>query len=121
MDDQQSILYQKLIQSIQTRPGSTPPSLRKALTDHVIQTDLTENSHFPPEGEISPDLQTYVTKVRKHAYKVTDEDVEQLKQAGYSEEAIFEITLSTALGAGTKSFLQGMAAIEGASNETTHS
>jgi alkylhydroperoxidase family enzyme len=38
--------------------------------------------------------------VRECAYKVTDEDVQALKDAGYSEDVIFEQTVSVAVAAG---------------------
>ncbi|HEV2755342.1 MAG TPA: hypothetical protein VG318_06150 [Actinomycetota bacterium] len=44
--------------------------------------------------------QAYTEKVRRHAYKVVDRDVEELKSAGWSEDEIFELTIATALGAG---------------------
>jgi hypothetical protein len=51
-------------------------------------------------GESVPgEASTYVDKVRHHAYKVTDEDVDALRSAGWTEEAIFELTVSAALGA----------------------
>ena len=50
-------------------------------------------------GEVPAALMTYLDKVALHAYKVIDEDVERLKEAGYSEDAIFEATLAAALGA----------------------
>jgi hypothetical protein len=37
--------------------------------------------------------------VRRHAYKVTDADVDALHTAGWSDDAIFELTVATALGA----------------------
>lgn len=117
--EQQDQLYQQLIRSVQTSPGSTTPSLRKALTEYVEQADFAGEFPFTPESGLPSDLQTYVTKVRRHAYKVTDEDIERLRRAGYNEEAIFEITLSTALGAGTRCLMQGMAALKGASDATT--
>lgn len=115
--EQQDLLYQRLIHSIQTSPGSTSPSLREALVEYAQQANLA--SRFAPESGLPPDLQAYVTKVCVHAYKVTDEDIEQLRGAGYNEEAIFEITLSTALGAGTRCLTRGMAALEGVSDATT--
>ncbi|MFN8491473.1 MAG: hypothetical protein U0350_28000 [Caldilineaceae bacterium] len=53
-------------------------------------------------------IQPYVDKVTKYAYKVTDEDIEQLKAAGYSEDAIFEITISATLGASSACFERGL-------------
>jgi alkylhydroperoxidase family enzyme len=41
----------------------------------------------------------YVDKVHRHAYKVTDDDVERLREADYSEDQIFELTVAAAYGA----------------------
>ena len=51
-------------------------------------------------SDVPPVAQAYADKVRRHAYKVVDRDVEELKAAGWSEDAIFELTVATALGAG---------------------
>jgi alkylhydroperoxidase family enzyme len=40
--------------------------------------------------------------VHRHAYRVVDADVEALRDAGWSEEAIFELTIAAALGAGLR-------------------
>jgi alkylhydroperoxidase family enzyme len=48
-----------------------------------------------------------------HAYKVTDADIETLRKAGYSEDVIFELTLSAALGAGITRFDRGIAMLKG--------
>ena len=53
-----------------------------------------------PERPAPPELARYLAKVRLHAYKVTDADVEELKGAGFTEEEIFEHTVSTAVAAG---------------------
>lgn len=44
-------------------------------------------------------LQSYLQKVALSAYKITDDDIQQLKIAGYAEDEIFELTLSATLGA----------------------
>ena len=51
------------------------------------------------EREAPPEFAQYLEKVRLHAYKVTDADVERLKAAGFSEDEIFEQTVSTAAAA----------------------
>jgi alkylhydroperoxidase family enzyme len=53
-----------------------------------------------PDREAPSELAPYLDKVRKHAYKVTDDDIRALKDAGYSEDAIFEATVSVAAAAG---------------------
>ena len=55
-----------------------------------------------PDREAPPDLARYLDKVRTDAYAVTDEDVQALKDAGYSEDVIFEQTVSVAVAAGLK-------------------
>ena len=51
-------------------------------------------------GEGVPEVAAaYVEKVREHAYKVVDDDVAALKKAGWSDDQIFEVTVSAALGA----------------------
>jgi alkylhydroperoxidase family enzyme len=43
-----------------------------------------------------------------HAYKVTDVDINQLKVAGYSEDELYELTISAALGAGLARLNRGL-------------
>jgi alkylhydroperoxidase family enzyme len=76
----------------------------RALRDHVAEAP----------GQLSPVVrvaalsgaavpaaaQAYTDKVRRHAYKVTDRDVEDLRAAQWSEDQIFELTVAAALGAG---------------------
>lgn len=65
------------------------------------------------DGELAEDLRSYVTKVRLHAYRVTDEDVDALSVAGYTEDQIFELTISAALGAGRERLEAALAALSG--------
>jgi alkylhydroperoxidase family enzyme len=53
-----------------------------------------------PDREAPPELASYLDKVRRSAYKVTDEDIQALRDAGYSEDVIFEQTVSVAVAAG---------------------
>jgi alkylhydroperoxidase family enzyme len=46
--------------------------------------------------------------VRRNAYEVTDEDIQALKDAGYSEDVIFEQTVSVAVAAGLKRVEAGL-------------
>jgi alkylhydroperoxidase family enzyme len=53
-----------------------------------------------PDREAPPDFAPYLDKVRRNAYKVTDADIRALRDAGYSEDAVFEETVSVAVAAG---------------------
>ena len=53
-----------------------------------------------PDRRAPADFAGYLDKVRRAAYTVTDADVQSLKDAGHSEDEIFEQTVSTAVSAG---------------------
>ena len=83
----------------------------------MILSELTRNpGNWEPFEELQisslPELVSYVKKIALHAYKTTDEDIEVLLKAGYSEDAIFEITLSGALGAGMARLERGLAVLK---------
>ena len=64
-----------------------------------------------PDRPVPPELAPYLEKVRLHAYKVTDRDVEELKAAGFSEDEIFEHTVAAATAAGLARLEAGLAVL----------
>jgi alkylhydroperoxidase family enzyme len=61
-----------------------------------------------PDRGAPAELSGYLEKVRLHAYKITDGDVDRLKAAGFSEEEIFEHTVSAAVAAGLERLDAGL-------------
>jgi alkylhydroperoxidase family enzyme len=61
-----------------------------------------------PERAAPPELASYLEKVLLHAYEVTDRDVDELKAAGFSEDEIFEHTVSAAVAAGLERLDAGL-------------
>jgi len=61
-----------------------------------LRANVAATSPAPAE------MATYLEKVRLHAYKVTDADVQALKDAGYSEDEIFEQTVAVAISEGLR-------------------
>jgi alkylhydroperoxidase family enzyme len=61
-----------------------------------------------PDREAPPDFAPYLDKVRSNAYKVTDQDIQALKDAGYAEDVIFEQTVSVAVAAGLERLRAGL-------------
>lgn len=59
-----------------------------------------------------------IDKVAKNAWKVTDEDVAAAKAAGLAEDAIFELTVSAAMGQATRQLDSALAAVDAAFNPT---
>jgi alkylhydroperoxidase family enzyme len=47
-------------------------------------------------------MDAYLAKVRERAYTVVDADVDALKDAGFSEDEIFERTVAVAIGEGLR-------------------
>ena len=72
-------------------------------------TRLRHAAH--PDREAPPRFARYLEKVRLHAYKVTDADVQELKDAGFSEDEIFEQTVSAATAAGFERLDAGLRAL----------
>ena len=64
-----------------------------------------------PERPAPPEFGEYLEKVRLHAYKVTDADVQALKDAGFSEDQIFEHTVSAAVAAGLARLEAGLGSL----------
>jgi alkylhydroperoxidase family enzyme len=101
----------KLCSAILDSSGDSRADLRREIATYAKQlgVDAADST-----SAIPPELLAYVTKVARHAYKVTDEDISTLKASGYSEDALFEITLSAALGAGMLRLDSGLEALKGA-------
>ena len=72
--------------------------------------DLIARLRAAAEPERAPPaVQTgYLEKVRLHAYKVTDRDIDDLRAAGFGEEEIFEHTVSAAVAAGLERLDAGL-------------
>jgi alkylhydroperoxidase family enzyme len=88
-------------------------ALRHAVLDYegTVPADLRRAAF---SGDEVPEVLTgYVEKVRRHAYKVTDEEVAALLAAGFSEDQVFELTVAVAAGAGFRRLDAGLRAIGG--------
>jgi alkylhydroperoxidase family enzyme len=65
-----------------------------------------------PERAQPPAARTYLDTVRRHAYRVTDRHVLELREAGLSEDEIFELTVAAAVAAGLERLEAGLRALE---------
>jgi alkylhydroperoxidase family enzyme len=96
MDPKFETKLQDLERRLLDRPGSLDPAIRRAVGTG---------------GEAPGAAAGYVEKVRLHAYKVTDADIEHLREAGLSEDHIFELTVAAAYGAARLRLDRGMDAM----------
>ena len=104
-------LVERLKDSVLNGRGDTDPGLRRA-----VEARTAELSGRPgaPAGDVPPNLREHVDTIARHAYTITDEDLAALKAAGWSEDAIFEISIAAALGAGLARLERGLSALRGA-------
>ncbi len=68
---------------------------------------------FDDEGLTEP-LRTFVDKVAHRARMVTDADMGTLRDAGLSEDQIYEIVVCAAIGQATRQYQNGLAALSAA-------
>lgn len=100
----------RLREAVLTGPGASSAELRRAVARRAGELAAGE-----PRTPVPADAAAYVDKVALHAYKVVDADVEALRQAGYSEDEIFELTVAAALGAALERLDAGLRALREAS------
>ncbi|HEY7684472.1 MAG TPA: hypothetical protein VH833_00070 [Gemmatimonadales bacterium] len=99
-------MTQGLVDAVLSTPGHTPSALRRAAMARAAKPG------GPADG-LPVQLAGYVDKVALHAYRVTDDDVAALRRVDSSEDAVFEITVSAAVGAALVRLDRGLAALRG--------
>jgi alkylhydroperoxidase family enzyme len=53
----------------------------------------------------------FAEKVRRHAYRVTENDLDALRRHGLDEDAIFELTIASAVGEAYSRLRAGLSAL----------
>jgi alkylhydroperoxidase family enzyme len=100
---------QTAVNALLTKSATSTPALRQAVEAYAAGL----GGSVRPEQELPAELISYVQKVALYAYKVTDQDVQKLRERGYSEDMIFEITLCASLGASLARLECGLQALKG--------
>jgi len=100
ISDPHAVLRDRVLRSVLEGAGETNPSIRhSAAAGHGLPSEL----------------QDLVDKIHRHAYKVTDEDIAELQSgAKYSDDQLFEIVVSAALGASQRRLTAGLDALRDA-------
>jgi hypothetical protein len=112
MSDRYAEHVTRLRKAVLEGSGETAPSLRQAAEARAAALGglLAAGA---PGPELPAALARFVDTIARRAFEVSDADVAALRQAGYSENAIFEITAGAALGAGLGRLERGIAALKG--------
>jgi hypothetical protein len=97
MTDRHAEALARLEARLRTGPGELSSHTRAAAID----------------GDPLPDplAQGYVETIRRHAYKLTDRRLQELAQAGWSDNQIFELTITAAFGAAKRRLDAGIRAL----------
>lgn len=87
-----------------------------ALRDAVLHTEgdsdaATRLAAFRGSA-LPPQLADYVAKVHGASQRIGDRDIAGLLAQGYSQDALFELTVAAALGAALDRLEAGMAALQ---------
>lgn len=86
-------------QAILTRDGATDRATRRRAYD----------------GEGAPGaIAEYVATVQRNAYRVDDDMVKAVRAAGLDDDAIFELTVATAVGEATRQYEAALAGLTAA-------
>ena len=100
-------------------PGSSVPARRyadlvAALVDAVLNSpgrlSVERRAAFAGEPNTGP-ADAFAEKVRRHAYTVTDGDLDALRRHGLDEDAIFELTIACAVGEAYSRLQTGLRAL----------
>lgn len=90
----------------------------KALLARILDGDgsasrAQRRDAFDNAGLAEP-MRTLISKVANHACRVTDEDIAAARTSGLSEDQIFEMVISAAIGQATRQYNTALAAFDAA-------
>lgn len=107
-------LVRRLRAAVLGSPAATDESLRRGVeAAAAAMSGRVSQPEGVSAGVVPPELSRFVEKVARGAYRVTSEDLQALREAGYSEDAVFEVTVGAAVGAACGRLERGMAALKG--------
>lgn len=101
---------QFMIEKLLGSAGESSRELRRA----VFETAKSGAAGTNQDGLMASEVRELVEKIDRRPWTVGDEDFARMRQAGYSEDQIFELTVAAAVGAGARRFEAGLRAIEAA-------
>jgi hypothetical protein len=97
MTDRHAEALTRLEERLRSGPGQLLPQTRAAAIDDNPLPD--------------PLAQDYVETIRRHAYKLTDRRLQELAQAGWTDEQVFELTVAAAFGVARRRLEAGLRAL----------
>jgi alkylhydroperoxidase/carboxymuconolactone decarboxylase family protein YurZ len=94
----------------------------KALVSRILEGD-GRASHAQRRGAfdnagLGEPMRTLISKVATHATSVTDEDIAAAGASGLSDDQIFEMVVSAAIGQATRQYNTALAALNAATERS---
>ena len=105
-------LVARVREAVLVSPGFTQPALRQIVEERAAEVSGRIQASGVV-GAIPSDLSKFVEHVAVAAWRVTTEEVAALLDAGYTEDEVFEVTVSAAMGAACGRLERGLAALRG--------
>jgi alkylhydroperoxidase family enzyme len=93
------------------RHADTIAALRRAVLMTPGAASVDERAAAASGAPTGTVADAYLEKVRHASYRIIDADIDMLKTAGMTEDAILELTLAAALGEATRGFDRSIRAL----------
>jgi len=77
-------------------------------TEQAGRLDVALRRAAYADGPMPDALRAWTQKVKQHAWKCTDEDIAELRKAGFDEDQIYEATIAAAMGASASRLTMAM-------------
>jgi alkylhydroperoxidase family enzyme len=95
-EDVHKKLHTALINGVLTAEGSTSREQRQA----IIEASRAFTLEQPDHVSLNEPLRGYVEQVALRSHSIRDGDIERVRHAGHTDDALFEVTVAAAVGAG---------------------
>jgi alkylhydroperoxidase/carboxymuconolactone decarboxylase family protein YurZ len=96
----------------------------RALVGRVLNGEgrapAEQRAHAFGNDGLAPPLRALIGKVAARPVRVTEADFAAAKAAGFSEDQLFELVICAAVGASTRMYEAGLAALAEATEEPDH-
>jgi alkylhydroperoxidase family enzyme len=106
-------LVARVREAVLAGPGVTQPAVRRAVEERAAAMSGRIRGSGGEVGPIPADLSEFVDRVAVAAWRVTGEEVAALLEAGYTQDEVFEVTVSAAMGSACGRLERGLAALRG--------
>lgn len=107
--DRYAAFPQRIAETVLRGPGRASIELRRAVEARAA----TLGGRPGAAEQVTEPFAAYVDQIARRAAEITAADVDALRQAGQSDDVVYEVTVAAALGAALARLERGLAALRG--------